>query len=371
MRSLCRAVLSVAALTLIFSAARAEVVNDLYEAIVPVTSQERDDRHAAIRKGLEEVLIRVSGRDIVAQLPNLPELDQELTNATRFAQQFRYQALRQAPTAPPLGVVGAPVPTQALWVKFDEKAVNDLLKGQGLPVWGQTRPVTLVWLVEDANGQRDILTSTSQGPVRDALEERAHLRGLPLRLPFYDLSDRAGLNLSDVWGNFGEAIQRASQRYQTEAVLVGRLLKGAGNFWQARWTLYQNGQRQEWEAQGEGLLPVISPAIDQTTEALATRFAMLAPLGEHDKISVRIAGINDLVHYNKVVKYLHSLSVITSVNPSQVSATNAVFDLESQGGRIAVAQAIELGHVLIPDRTSATSTNAGSHNNDLTYRMVP
>ena len=348
---------------------QAQVVPGLYEARIVVENQNRDIRKEAIRSGLQDVLVRVSGRLAVLDALNLPDIARALDNATRFAQQFRYQSRKVIKSLE--DGTSQPAVEQVLWVKFDEQAVDKLLRSNNLPVWGHTRPVTLVWLVVDSQGSRDLLNTHSTHQARELIQNHAQLRGLPVQLPFYDLTDRASLSVSDVWGNFEEAIMRTSMRYQPEAVLVGRMFQADTNIWQARWTLYQNGQRQDWDVNGESVLASISPAIDNTAETLAMRFAAVNEEQQSDQTMIQISGIRGMPAYNRVVKYLQSLSTVSSVAPQMVMENKTVFKLQTHSGRLALAQAIALGHVLVPEDTQqVTGEVARGLNAEMFYRLL-
>ncbi|HEB57847.1 MAG TPA: DUF2066 domain-containing protein [Gammaproteobacteria bacterium] len=323
-------------------------VPGLYEARVPVVGQGRTERNAAIQKAFIEVLVRISGRGAIGTVPGLAE---RIPQANRYVQQYRYRAITPAPKAPP----GAtePVPDHILWVRFDKKGVNRLLRQFGLPVWGATRPATLAWVVVDEQGRRQILSNDMQHPVRELIDERARRRGLPLQLPLYDLQDRAAVRVSDVWGNFEDAILQGSTRYQTEAVLVGRVYRGFGGVWNARWTLYSGGQRQDWELRSLELAEVVLPGVDQTAETLAARFAQVNHDRASNDITIAVSGVRTLADYRRVATYLEKLADVEKVQPALLEAERATFQLRVRSGRLAVAQAISLGDVLTTEIMAA------------------
>jgi len=343
---------------------QADVVNDLYLAEVPVASQDREEREEAVRAGLSQVLVRVTGSN---QVLTSPAIETALTQPTRYVQRFRYQKQE---------VAGQ---TQLrLWVRFDESVITRLLHDNQMPVWGRTRPATLVWLVVDDRRTRTLISNDSKADqARGIIEEQARLRGLPLRLPLYDLADRTNLSVTDVWGNFEEAILQASSRYQTEAVLVGRVYRASANSWSGRWTLYSEGRQQNWQTSGESLEVALLPGISQTTEILAQRYAQVESVLTSDQLRVKVQGVNGLPDYQRVVRYLDSLDAITQVQPQTVSEDGVVFLLTSRRGRLGVSQAIALGHTLVADASqplpAAGEINPANVNPglDLVYRLVP
>ena len=117
-------------------------VKGLYEVQVPVFTQAREERNEAIQRAFVEMLVRISGRGSISTVPGLAE---RIPQANRYVQQYRYRKINPTPAQP--AAPADPVPTQTLWLRFDESGVNKLLRQFGLPVWGTTRPATLVWVV--------------------------------------------------------------------------------------------------------------------------------------------------------------------------------------------------------------------------------
>ena len=346
---------------------QADVVEGLYLATVPVESQARDERKEAIATGLSQVLVRVTGSN---QVLMAPAIEAALNQPSRYAQRFRYQKQ---------DVDGKK--QQVLWMRFDEGAITKLLTDNQMPVWGRTRPATLLWLVVDDRRKRTLISNDKQAEARSIIEEQAKLRGLPLRLPLYDLTDRANLSVTDIWGNFEEAILRASGRYQTEAVLVGRVYRTATNSWDGRWTLYSDGRQQSWQTSGESIAVALLPGVSQTTEILAQHYAQVDSAISSDQLRVEIKGVSGLAAYTRVAKYLDSLDAITQVQPHRIDSDSAVFTLTSRRGQLAVSQAIALGHTLVaesskpvglPGSPAGEKNPAGMNSRaDLVYRLVP
>ena len=349
----------------------ADTVPGLYEAEVPVVDQELDERIKALHRALGEVLVRVSGRVMVR---SLPVLEQVMQNASRYVQQYRY---RPVTTKPGAGAAQG----QILWVRFDEDAVNEMLRANNLPVWGRTRPAVLVWLVIDYRGRRELMSNSMNHPARISIEGHARQRGLPLRLPLLDLADRSSLRVGDVWANFEDPIMKASERYQPGAVLVGRAYRSNSGIWNTHWTLYLEGRSQDWDFQGSDLAAALVPGIDYTTDALSRRFAQVGNIQASNTVSIKIQDISRLEDYVRAVKYLTSLSEVVKVQAYQVEANSVTFELTARNGRLGVAQAVSLGHTLVPELFSPSSkgkmlANSTVQQNalltlpDLVYRLL-
>lgn len=353
-------------------AASAEVVKGLYEASVPVNSQSREERQQALQTALSEILVRVSGRQEVASGLPLPEIEVALSHPSRYAQQFRYRRVPQAEEAET-----GEAQEQVLWVRFDPAAIDGLLRRSGLPVWGHTRPVILVWLAIDDRGQRFLVSNNDAHEARQLLMSKAQRRGIPIRLPLLDLTDHATVRTSDVWGNFEENIMKASSRYQPDGILVGQVYQGLNGFWNARWTFHLQGRSYQWSRQGAVLAEVLDPGIDATANTLGQHFSQYDQGdASNDAVVIRVRDVQGLSDYNRLVAYLNSLSSVSAVEPSTVTSSQVVFRLKAQSGRLGVAQSISLGHVLVAEAVQASANQAAgpdsrsSTNPDLTYRLL-
>ena len=324
---------------------QADEITGLYETEVSVSTQTVEERQAALAAAMRQILLRVSGRSIVL---TITAIERALEQPTRYVQQFRY---RKKPD--PSGVVTEE--EQRLWVRFDEKAINKLLRDNRMPVWGKTRPPVLLWMVVDNRKTRVLVGNNVENEARTQIQEQAQLRGLPIRLPLLDLADQSNLSMSDVWGNFEDTILRASRRYQTAAVLVGRVYQTYSGSWTVRWTLYNGGRRNDWDVSGISLVEALIPGIDNTVDILAQHFAQVEAEGEDSSILVQVQGVHSLANYNKAVGYLSGLSAVTEVQPFSVARNHVIYQLKSRNGRLAISQAISLGHTLVAVDNSITA----------------
>ncbi len=352
----------------------ADIVPHLYEVEVPVEGQGREERSYVVREALKEVLVRISGRNEAAVLAEDEAL---VPRPTLFIQQFRYLKFKRdevIPAAPD----GAKPYTQKLWLRFTKKTIAKLLREQGLPVWGKTRPVTLVWLVVDDQKQRILIGNSTPHISRTYIAQEATKKGLPFRLPLLDLADQSKLQVTDVWGNFEDTILDASLRYQTEAVLVGRIYLSFAKTWNTRWSLYSAGQRYDWEvSNSNSLRAAVKEGLSKTGEVLSARFTQETTAEESGLVLIQVKNISNLKTYNKVIKYLKSLSIARQVQAYQVNIDDVIFSINSRSGRLGIAQAIALGHVLVTDinqpviRVESAENKPGKLTADLTYKLVP
>src|SRR6185437_11072211 len=135
-------------------------VHSIYQAQIPVPSQSSPVRFQAAKAGLAQVLVKVSGDSLI--LESKPELKASLDRAGSWIQEYSYSVLPHVTKSMPY----------LLTMRFDAEAVNKLLLESGSPIWGQNRPLILVWLVVDGlNHSGDIVDSDSGGEVQTILKQ--------------------------------------------------------------------------------------------------------------------------------------------------------------------------------------------------------
>ncbi|MGD8939235.1 MAG: DUF2066 domain-containing protein [Gammaproteobacteria bacterium] len=365
------------------SAAEAAIVDGLYEAEVLVQSQSRSERDQAMSKALAQVFQKVSGRSSAQTIPGIADA---ISHADRFLQQYLYRGLHETQYPVPL----AEPNSQLAWFRFDEHAVNRVLRDNNLPVWGRTRPATLVWLGIEQNGSRYMLGSDSAEELRDVLEYEAQRQGMALVLPLLDLQDQRTLSFADLWGDFQDSILNASSRYQAEAVLVGRISLTSSDVWQGRWTLYESGRSVSWQSQGNYSDEVVSTGVAGTVEALANRYAQAPSDDKPGVVLLAVTGVTSLKDYARVSSYLSSLELVKDIQPTVIGDNSARFRLDIRGNGEGLAQTIKLGNVLQEEQitietpmpntsptanffgvSSSFSDSAQAQRPDYTYRLMP
>ncbi len=354
-------------LGLLFAAgvARAAEVTGVYEAEVPVADQQDEARTAAMKSGMAEVLVRVTGNGAVAKDPGLAEL---LDNAPHYVQQYRYRA------APAAGDGAAVIPGSApapliLWMAFDPNSINQALRAHNQPVWGKARPLVLAWLAVDGGNGRRLVAAAEGGVEQQALEAEAKRRGLPLRLPLLDLQDQSKVSAADVWGGFVDSVAAASARYQPQAILLGRLYRDGQGGWHARWTLRAGDDVINWDGAAAAPADVVAAGVDVTTDTLAARFAQLDTVTANSQLTLRIADVANLDDYSRVLTYLKSLNGVTSVQVRSVDPRTLVCSLTLQVGAPAVIRTISLGNTLAAAPASVPQPEQPQ--TELSYRLLP
>lgn len=192
----------------IFSPAiSATTVVETNVARVAVDDQSTRTQNQAVKEALKIALIKLSGRPDIGEYQQVQDL---VANARQYLRSYQFNE-----------------ENGQLWyvAEFDLIQLESFIRESTLPLWGQRRPDTLLWLaIEDGQGDRYLLGEGS-GELSHAIHQYAERRGIPLALPLLDLTDSQALTMYDVWGLFVNRIQAASSRYGSDFVMGGRLFK--------------------------------------------------------------------------------------------------------------------------------------------------
>ncbi|WP_334020795.1 DUF2066 domain-containing protein [Alteromonas sp. S015] len=187
------------------NAAQRIVVN---EAQIQVEDQSQRTQQSALKKALKQVFVKMSGSTSVldnAGVKAALSSPQSLLRSYRFA----FDKGRTYYVA-----------------EFDQTKLSELLQREMLPLWGDRRPETIVWLAkEDEYETRLILDESLNSEVQHTLKQTAKERGVPLSLPLMDLTDNVNISTYDVWGRFVEPLRKASARYGVDNIIGARVYR--------------------------------------------------------------------------------------------------------------------------------------------------
>ncbi|MEM7083610.1 MAG: DUF2066 domain-containing protein [Pseudomonadota bacterium] len=313
-------------LAVVGSASVAAPAGNLFAAEVPISERTQDAQKAAMRQALAVVMVKVSGSRSIARQANAQLI---LDDAQGFVQQYRY------------------TPNNTLLVAFDGRKLQADMRTAGLPVWGADRPATLVWLAIDrGDGERQLMSAADQGEIRTEIETLAAARGIPLVWPLYDSTDRAQVEVADVWGGFTDNIVEASRRYGTEAVLVARMSQGASGSLYGTWALNLEGEADNWRGNFEN-------SINRLADFYAQRLAVSAADGPATRVPMTISNLTSATAYAEAINTVQKLSAVERIDVVQVMGDRVVLELSLRGDANQVSRALGLSRSLRPDPDSA------------------
>lgn len=328
------------ALTLASFTTLAATLRGLYEARVAVADQSPQLRERALQQALEAVLVRVSGNRVLpaAQATTM------LARASSLVQGYGYETSA--------GGAGLQLAAQ-----FDSRAVDALLRQQGLPVWGPNRLSHQVWIaLRDPGQPRAIVNAASASQRAAAAIAAAEARGVPLSFPAMDATDRQLATFTEVWSGITDGVQGAARRVNAGRVLIGRLGR-EGDRWLARWTLLDvAGLSEEWSGTHSSLDEAMSEGIHQLADREARRFATQPGTGQN--LRLHVSNIGSLQEYGRVLNYLRALNPVITVQVETVQDSTVTFRLSVEGDPGSLTRAIAAGRVL---RKQDSPLNSGDH----------
>ncbi len=332
----------------------AEQVTKLGEIQVWVADNTQNTRSRALAVGLSEVIVRITGT--VTSLDH-PAVSNLLKNPATYLQEYTYD--RQAkPAGQGYAVENRAVKQsgqeQLLKLKFDEKALKQVLKRAQLPIWSNNRPRLIVWWGQDQIGRRDILSRDSGYSEVDAFIQSAKRRAIPLILPLIDFEDQKLVNSGEVFGFVIPPIEQASVRYAADALLVGRIKSIRQEKWQGSWMLVVNGESYWFEDLGHSAKELIDKAVASAAEQMSSLYAMVMNDQSLSKTVVRVLNVSDINKFDQVYWYLDRLVPVNTVRLVHVREDSLTFALELETSVEKFKQVLAYDQKLAPIQTVIT-----------------
>lgn len=312
--------IAVLALMLCTLSAHAASQNTLFEASVPVMTQDASERKLAIEMGLIDVLIKNTG---MGQIATRPDINQLLANAETMVTQYVYRAAADD------SVGMTPL---YLNMVFDSDAIRARLSELDLPFWPAPRTPVLVWLVVDTPAGRRLLgrNDPNSREWRDQMIRHAERRGVRLVFPILDAQDWSVIQISDVWNANDASIRAASQRYPTNQILVGAVTyrADASTAEQTnRWKFTADFDRQAWSDPANMPHQSINAAIDRVMASLSSYYAIRPGMEYENRITLLFTGINHPTRYAQLQTFLISQPTVAKLSLLSQEADQSLFEV--------------------------------------------
>ena len=113
-------------------------------------------------------------------------------------------------------------------MSFSRQAIDHLIRWAKLPVLPSDRPKLLIWIVrDDPLSGRQFIDSQILPEFTELFDSLMQERGMPYRLPDFDLEDQLALSVNEAWGLQERAIEAASTRYNAEGWVLLRFFTTA------------------------------------------------------------------------------------------------------------------------------------------------
>jgi len=134
-------------------------------------------------------------------------------------------------------------------------------------------------------------------------------------------------------------VEDASERYQADAILVGRARRRAGRRLGADWKLYYASAVIASDGS-------ITEGIENAADFFARQFVVGGDASQANQIKIEIDGITSVAVFARVLEHLENLSVVEEVQITEVKGERFVFDLALLGSVDQLRRAISLAKVV-------------------------
>lgn len=333
-QTLATGVIAVLAILMPWQSAVALPVEGLYQEEISVANQGEQERRRAYREAFASVITKVTGETRWLEHSQIAPV---LNNADRYVAEVIYRSATQA------GQNGQ------LEVRFDQTLIDDLLDRANIPVWDNNRASVLLWItVQEADGRRVMLGSSSEHPLLDQARAFADVRAVPVLVPLLDLEDRRLVTPDQAWSLDAMALQQVAARYDADSILAGRVLVTPSGelvgFWQQ---IFRNDVQTF-----DHISPVASYMalpLDTITSRLANHFGLVrSEFDQENQVNIRVDGIRNLPSHVQLIQYLESLSVVQHVQLVALRPDSLELHLRVLGSAQVLSEFITLGRDLEP-----------------------
>ena len=175
--------------------------------------------------------------------------------------------------------------------------------------------------------------------IRERLLEIAERRGLPLLFPLLDTTDLQSVTFADIWGGFDEAILDASERYDVNSVLIGRVRAESAQ--PARWSWY-------FADAGTTLSGSPEAVLGQVADTLAAEFAIGGDL-PLEPVALNISGVVSVEAYGNVQRILEGAALIEGFAVTAVTGDRISYRVDVRGGADRLRRALRFTDLVEQD----------------------
>jgi hypothetical protein len=248
------------------------------------------------------------------------------------------------------------------------KKVNQLFKQANLPLWGSLRPQVLLWLVEQTENHKTVISDDDSSPINNIVNKFSAVRGLPIMMPSPVSVSNNSYQINDFWEYFPENIHQASQRYTADthvvmrvsdsSLLTGQALKSKEinkNTYDCGilcitpeitkttsldWRIYSQGTLYVRQYQGEDKESLIRQGLSDITEFIYQSYALLTST-ENDLV-IEIRNINSLLTDTAVFNFISSLSSVNNITLLKATSDIRRYKLDLVGSEESFFAALKL-----------------------------
>ncbi len=321
---------------------------NLFVVDVKIEDQTTGVEQAATRTSLLEVISRLTGLESV---PRTAEIKKALDQAESFVSEYMYTEVPNFDSK----TSAASKPLSVLRIVFQPDQIDSLLRLAKLPRWPSPRDTCIVWALLENDGRRKSIVPGETFGLAELLAANSLARGLPLIFPVMDLEDQLAVKHGLIWGRFGKELLQASERYNANCLLIGRLVAhetGTAPSFSGDWTIKSRNSvsyHREAFSTEDGVKiakETIGSAVDLITES------SVIYAGESYVYRLRVRLIEDFKDYLAVNQYLSKSPYVEDFSVDGYEGGFLKISIKSMAGRERLMELFEKEGKLANDDTT-------------------
>jgi hypothetical protein len=310
-----------------------------YQGLVLAEGSSEDQLKQA---AFDQVLVKVSGNQNISEVNGRSALDKNIPN---MLSQFGYKNVDDM---------------RFYYAVFDKQKVDNALIGLQQPIWGEIRPTTLIWLV---NQDRKFISESAINSSDDTnmawgLSKAQLQRGIKMQFPLIDLDDSIAVSATDVSGRFYQNVAEGSRRYNAEYVVLANI-KPSGDSWELTWELVSGGKNNVVllkNANNGDKEELMSAMVNEIADYYAQQFATKQTVGSVSASTqlVTIKNIQSLDNMMILKNVLNDLNDVDNVEVMSINGTEVQLLVTLKGSVTGLENALNAQPSLQRDLMSTT-----------------
>ncbi|GEM_PF-2293260 len=335
-------------------------VDHLYEARIPIQSRTTADQDAAIELGLASVLNKISG---YSNTSGFPELKSGLLDASLLVSEFAIQTML-IPAADNLTVRT----TDALYMRFLNSGVDELIREYEIPVWPATRPQILILFAVELGGKPQLLTEVTHPAAFAVIRQAAFDRGLDLTLLEETELQSLSVSSDTVWNLDQVALESTFALLPLDSIAVLRIqakTELAGDT-QHYGDLNLVGATDAYSDRLEGLqfTAALRAGLDRYIDELSLSTAFVASSVADTRVLLEVTDTPSFAAYNEIREYLRSLEQVENVSLLRLSTESFAFQIEFQSGLELLRSSLNSSGLLVETKVEMRAEMTGETRSD-------
>lgn len=275
-----------------------ERIDGVYEALIEIEDRSESARNEAIRKGLEQVLVRYTG---YSGIGDFPELQPEFDNAQRYVIEY---GVETAPRLLPdrLGVVDG----DSLWIRYNSSLIDQLATSLELPIWPTWRPSFQYLVVTELWGEPHLPTREEQPALFLQLEKIFHERGLDGSAINTEIPE---FTADRIWAMDLQTAEELKQSSTADIVSVIRIEPDSSDF-TVDLLFMSAGQDSLLRRNSTEILDGLESGLNEYIDSLSSELAFLGGTDQEFELYLRIAGVRSFNEYRNLLDQFNGLEQV-------------------------------------------------------------